>query len=468
MDRIFVLLLAILAYVPSMAQDEGDPMFATTYRHVPKTFRYRVSLNDKAGTSYSLKHPEKFLSEKALERRKRYRLKVDEYDLPVSSAYTQKLQKMGLHICNMSKWNNTVVVETADTMQMQVVRRLPFVRSVRRVWESPDSLPIIPERGPRQAQVTNKRDTTLTSYYGYGQQQVTMLGVDKLHEKGYRGQGIVIAVIDGGFYNADLMKGFSQQHLLGTRNFVRPQKCVFEELEHGMMVLSCIAANEPHYLVGTAPEVSYYLLQSEDGESEQLVEEDNWCAALEYADSVGCDIVTSSLGYYQFDHKDQDHFYRELDGYTALNSRSASLAASRGIILLNSAGNSGMSAWKKIGFPADGRDMLAVGAVQSDSLNTRFSSIGNSADGRIKPDVMAMGQASAVYETDGTVTNTNGTSFSCPTMAGAVACLVQAYPNRRPTDIIKALQQSANNADHPDNIFGYGIPNVMKAFNLLK
>lgn len=235
-----------------------------------------------------------------------------------------------------------------------------------------------------------------------------------------------------------------------------------------MMVLSCIAANEPHYLVGTAPEVSYYLLQSEDGESEQLVEEDNWCAALEYADSVGCDVVTSSLGYYQFDHKDQDHYYRDLDGHTAVNSRSASLAASRGIILLNSAGNSGMSAWKKIGFPADGRDMLAVGAVQSDSLNTRFSSIGNSADGRIKPDVMAMGQASAVYETDGTVTNANGTSFSCPTMAGAVACLVQAYPNRRPTDIIKALQQSANNAAHPDNIFGYGIPNVMKAFNLLK
>ena len=468
MNKIIGLLLALLTFVPASAQDDGCPVFETAYRKVPKSYRYRVVLKDKAGTPFSLKHPEKFLSAKALERRQRYGLKVDEYDLPISPLYTQKLQAMGLRIHNMSKWNNSVVVETPDTLQMQAVRRLTFVSNVRRVWESPDSLPVTPDRGPRQAQVTNKRDTTLTDFYGYGQQQVTMLGVDKLHQLGYKGQGVVIGVIDGGFYNADLMKGISQQHLLGTRNFVRPQTSVFEELEHGMMVLSCIAANEPHYLVGTAPDVSYYLLQSEDGESEQLVEEDNWCAALEYADSVGCDIVTSSLGYYQFDHNDQDHYYRDLDGHTALNSRSASLAASRGILLLNSAGNSGMSAWKKIGFPADGCDMLAVGAVQSDSLNTRFSSIGNSADGRIKPDVMAMGQASAVYETDGTVTNVNGTSFSCPTMAGAAACLVQAYPTRRPTEIIRALQQSGNNAAHPDNIFGYGIPNVMKAFNLLK
>ena len=430
MNKIIGLLLALLTFVPASAQDDGSPVFETTYRKVPKSYRYRVVLKDKAGTPFSLKHPEKFLSAKALERRQRYGLKVDEYDLPISPLYTQKLQAMGLRIHNMSKWNNSVVVETPDTLQMQAVRRLTFVSNVRRVWESPDSLPVTPDRGPRQAQVTNKRDTTLTDFYGYGQQQVTMLGVDKLHQLGYKGQGVVIGVIDGGFYNADLMKGISQQHLLGTRNFVRPQKSVFEELEHGMMVLSCIAANEPHYLVGTAPDVSYYLLQSEDGESEQLVEEDNWCAALEYADSVGCDIVTSSLGYYQFDHNDQDHYYRDLDGHTALNSRSASLAASRGILLLNSAGNS--------------------------------------ADGRIKPDVMAMGQASAVYETDGTVTNVNGTSFSCPTMAGAAACLVQAYPTRRPTEIIRALQQSGNNAAHPDNIFGYGIPNVMKAFNLLK
>lgn len=162
---------------------------------------------------------------------------------------------------------------------------------------------------------------------------------------------MTIAVIDGGFFNADLIRGFDHTHILGTRNFVRPEKSVYEELDHGMMVLSCIAANEPNYLVGTAPEASFYLLQSEDGETEQLIEEDNWCAAVEYADSLGCDVITSSLGYQQFDHEYMNHHYWEMDGQTALNSCSASLAASRGMLLLNSAGNSGDDTWKKLVSP---------------------------------------------------------------------------------------------------------------------
>lgn len=437
------------------------------YVKVEKKYRYRVTLTDKKNCGYSVKHPEKFLSAKALARRNRYGLKVDGYDLPVSAVYTRQLSALGLRLHNMSKWNNTVVVETADTMLMARVRQLPFVKATRCVWEGPDSV-LVPEPSNRADEVTNRRDTTLHNYYGYGQNQVEMLAVDRLHQAGFRGKGVTIGVIDGGYYNADLMKGINQSHILGTRNFVRPSKSVYEELDHGMMVLSCMAANEPHYLVGTAPEADYYLLQSEDGESEQLVEEDNWCAALEYADSIGCDIVTSSLGYYHFDHEYMNHHYYEQDGHTALNSRSASLAASRGLLVLNSAGNSGRDAWKKIGFPADACDMIAVGAVDSVGLNTTFSSIGNAADGRIKPDVMAQGENSMVYDDDGTVVGVNGTSFSCPTMCGAVACLVQAFPTKRLIEIIRALQQSANNAQHPDNIFGYGIPNVMKAKALLE
>lgn len=463
----FFLLALFLCSTASFAQSIDDEDTKIEYAKCPKTYRYRVTFTDKKNNIYSLKHPEKFLSEKSLERRRRYALTVDEYDLPISTRYLKSLTEMGLRIHNQSKWNNSVVVETPDSSVMKRVAQLSHVKNTLMVWESPDSLPIFPA-SDRKSIITNKRDTTLTDFYGFGAQQVEMLGVDKIHAQGYKGKGVTIGVIDGGFYNTDLMRGFNQTDIRGTRNFVRPQKDVNEELEHGMMVLSCIAANEPHYLVGTAPEASFYLLQSEDGESEQLVEEDNWCAALEYADSVGCDVVTSSLGYYHFDHKEMNHLYRDLNGHTAINSKSASLCASRGILLLNSAGNSGDEPWKKIGFPADACDMLTVGAVRKDSINTSFSSIGNTSDGRIKPDVMAVGRNSAVYNTDGTMTYVNGTSFSCPTMCGAAACLVQAFPTKRPVEIISALQQSGDNASHPDNIFGYGIPNVMKAAEILK
>ena len=198
------------------------------------------------------------------------------------------------------------------------------------------------------------------------------------------------------------------------------------------------------------------------------MEEDNWCAAVEYADSLGCDMITSSLGYQLFDHEEMNHHYWELDGATALNSRSASLAASRGILLLNSAGNSADEPWKKIGVPADAKDMLAVGAVTFRRRNTNFSSLGHSADGRIKPNVMAQGQFCAVYDVDGTVGRANGTSFACPIMCGAAACLIQQFPHKRPTEIIDALQRSGNNAEHPDNVYGYGIPSLPKAAEWLK
>lgn len=432
-----------------------------------KTWRYRVALADKKNCGYTIKHPEAFLSTASIQRRRRLGLKVDQHDLPLTPSYLQQLREVGMKICYQSKWNNTVVVETADTTQMRKVRHFPFVNSTRLVWQSPDSLLVQAMPTDRQTLVTNQRDT-LANYYGHAATQVEMLQVQKLHQSGFRGKGVTIAVIDGGFFNADLIDGLKHARILGTRNFVRPTTSVYEEQSHGMSVLSCMAANAPYSLVGTAPEASYYLLQSEDWESEQLIEEDVWCAAVEYADSIGCDIVTSSLGYMLFDHPEMSHKYYEQDGQTALNSRSASLAASRGILLFNSAGNSADEQWKKIGFPADATNMITVGAVNADRLNTVFSSIGNTADGRVKPDLMAQGGAAAVYRIDGSVGRVNGTSFSCPILCGAVACIVGAFPHRRPEEIIRALQQSGDNATHPDNIFGYGIPNLYRAFSILK
>ena len=289
--------------------------------------------------------------------------------------------------------------------------------------------------------------------------------MDSLHSEGWRGRGVTIAVIDGGFLNADLQPGLPQERILGTRNFVHPGRSVYEEVSHGMQVLSCIAANEPHFLVGTAPEASFYLLQSEDGHSEQLVEEDNWCAAVEYADSLGCDIITSSLGYQIFDYPDMSLRYADLDGPFSLNSRSASLAASRGLLVLNSAGNSGDDAWKKIGCPADARDILTVGAVNKYGVNTLFSSVGNTADGRVKPDVCAVGSGSCIIRpSDGTIQYGNGTSFACPLIAGMAACIWSALPDLNAMEIRRRIICSADRYHYPDADYGYGIPNAWLAY----
>ncbi|MGM9688499.1 MAG: S8 family serine peptidase [Alloprevotella sp.] len=469
MKKIITMWLACLFTLPLPAQQTGDCAdslpSSTDLAAAPIAYRYRVYFTDKKGNGFSVKHPEKFLSSQSIARRERYALPVDEYDLPVTPRYLDALRRLGLKVCNWSKWNNTAVVEMTDTLLMAQVRKLPFVKADRLVWIAPEQ-PAESPMAKRQDLLSPRRDT-LQSFYGHAATQVTMLGADQLHAKGYRGKGITIAVIDGGFCNADLIPGLAGAEVKGTRNYVHPNESVYDALSHGMMVLSCIAANEPYSMVGTAPEASFYLLQSEDGDTEQLVEEDNWCAAVEHADSLGCDIITSSLGYHLFDHKAMNHRYWELDGQTALNSRSASLAASRGILLLNSAGNAGRGAWKKIGCPADACDMLAVGAVDAERCNTFFSSVGHSADGRIKPDVMAMGEDCAVYDTDGAPTTANGTSFACPILCGAAACLMQEFPYARPTAIIRALQQSADNAAHPDNIFGYGIPWLPKAEAML-
>ena len=452
MKKILFLLCILTAFSSAFAQK-------TTKVALPKTYKYRVYLKDKKHNDYSVKKPQKFLSEKALQRRKKFGIAVDEYDVPVTGKYLAQLRKLGVKICHTSKWNNTAVVETANKDVVNNIEKLAFVDSTRLVYSSPDSIDVITER----VMVESEAWKTTSNPYGVGKHQAEMIGVNHLHDAGYKGQGITIAVIDGGFHNADIIPAMKKLRILGTRNFVNPERSVYMEGDHGLMVLSCIGTNEPYAMIGTAPEASFYLLVSEDGASEFMVEEDNWCAAVEYADSLGCDIVTSSLGYHQFDDKKMTHKYYELNGHTAVNSRSASLAASRGLIVINSAGNSGTSPWKKIGFPADAENILAVGAVRADSLNTNFSSLGNTADGRIKPDVMAMGQACRLVHPDGTLGRANGTSFACPIMCGGVACLLQAFPNTRPEKILDAVRESGNNASHPDNVFGYGIPNLEKA-----
>jgi hypothetical protein len=427
------------------------------------TLKFRVSLRDKATTKYSLDHPEKFLSQKAIDRRKRQCLAVDSTDLPVCADYVEAVKRCGVRVLVTGKWDNFVTVACNNPKSVKKIEALPFVKSVEQVWRSPGG-----------TENVRKRDSLVTAtsegdnYYGEAFRQIEISNGHKLHEAGFRGEGMTIAVVDAGFHNVDKIESMNNIKILGTRDFVDPEHDIFSEDSHGEGVLSCMAMNAPRVMVGTAPEASYWLLRSEDARSENLVEQDYWAAAVEFADSVGVDVLNSSLGYYSFDDETKNYELRHLDGKYSLISRQASKIADKGMILVCSAGNSGSGSWKKITPPGDADNVLTVGAIDKDLHLAPFSSIGNTADGRIKPDVVAMGLASHIMGTNGSMRTANGTSFASPIMCGMVTCLWQALPNHSAKEIMEIVRMSADRANYPDNIFGYGIPDMWKAYQSAK
>ena len=287
----------------------------------------------------------------------------------------------------------------------------------------------------------------------------------RLHNLGHKGKGMTIAVLDGGFMNCDVISAFRHANIIGAKDFVYPRSSHFyQETDHGTKVLSAMAANEPEVMVGTAPEARYWLLRCEDQQTEQPVEEDYWAMAAEFADSVGADIISSSLGYNDYDNLPNYYHQHDLDGHTALISRTASMLAQKGIILVNSAGNSGMGPWKKITFPSDANNILTVGALNTDGKNAPFSGVGPTQDGRVKPDVMALGSPASLISGRGFIVRDMGTSFSTPIVAGLVACLWQAFPQKTALEIISLVRQTSNGYEKPDNIYGYGIPNFWRAY----
>ncbi len=421
------------------------------------TLKYRISLKDKAATDYSLQKPEMYLSKKSIERRKRQGLEIDSTDLPVCKKYVDAIRKKGVHVLVTGKWDNFVTVSCNDSMLIAEIAGLPFVRSTERVWRG------VAKRASARASLINKPLRT-DSLYGPAITQIKMSHADRLHEAGFKGQGMTIAVIDAGFHNVDKIEAMKNINILGTRDFVNPEADIYAESSHGMSVLSCMAMNQPNVMIGTAPEASYWLLRSEDEYSENLVEQDYWAAAIEFADSVGVDLVNTSLGYYSFDDPTKNYRYRDLNGHYALMSREAAKAADKGIVVVCSAGNSGSGSWKKITPPGDAENVITVGAVNKYGVLAPFSSVGNTADGRVKPDVVAVGLGSDVMGTDGNLRHANGTSFSSPIMCGMVACLWQACPELTAKEIIELVRRSGDRAVFPDNIYGYGIPDLWKAY----
>lgn len=426
-------------------------------------YRFRVYLNDKGCDEQALSTPETFLSEAAVSRRARQHIRPDRSDLPISPVVLRELENQGFRIVVKSKWMQTVVVESPDSLA--AVRRLaacPRVDSVRLVWKG-DAAKVAVRKTVDTTRLAVSEDP-VKDEYGYAADQIDLLRGKPLHRRGFRGEGVRIAVIDAGFTNADRIDAFDSVRIGGTYNVLEPGETVYGSDDHGTKVLSCLAASVPHTLIGTAPEATYWLLKSEDSRSEYPIEEDYWLAAAEYADSVGVDIITSSLGYYRYDDPAMNYRHADLDGKTALISRAASMASRKGILVFCSAGNEGNGSWEKITVPADADGVVTVGAVDRKKHRSVFSSSGYTADGRVKPDVVALGTESCVLNEDGELVFASGTSFATPILAGMAACLWQAFPGLSSRELAALLRQYASLAKKPTPELGYGIPDMYKLY----
>ena len=423
---------------------------------------YRVSFIDKVGTQYSIDHPEEFLSPESIARRVRFNISIDESDLPISTTYLNNLEDAGFHLVHQSKWNNSATVAINDGNAVDRLLAFSFVE----VAELVKPLLLIKSSVNKFETIAPRviSDSSLENEYGNSWEQIHQLKGELLHDKGYRGDGIHIAVLDAGFDGVDTISAFKilreENRILGTRDFVNPGGNVFRENEHGTNVLSTMASNLPGYYIGTAPAASYWLIRSEDNDSEYPIEEDNWVAALEFADSLGVDLVSSSLGYYEFDESSMNHSFADLDGKSSLITSAANMAVQKGILVVNSAGNEGNKTWKKIILPGDGEKVLTVGAVNQLGNRASFSSMGPNAAGNIKPNVVACGEATWIVRKDGTMTTANGTSFSTPVISGIMACLQQAFPLKKPEELKEIIELSGHQSATPDTLIGYGIPDV--------
>ncbi|MFH0760037.1 MAG: S8 family serine peptidase [Bacteroidota bacterium] len=437
--------------------------------------KYWVQFTDKQNSVYSTDRPDEFLSARSIERRERYSIVVSEQDLPVSQAYIDSLTSIGVTVLNRSKWFNAVTVYTTDTNHLIRIRQFPFVKQLKSVIRLKSIQPANDKfslESITDLESGTVTDTTLLRY-GKASRQIGMLNGHILHNQGFQGQGMVIAVLDAGFRRVDVNHAFDSLYInsqiLGGWDFVNNSPLSFADTEHahGAQVLSIMAGNLPSELVGTAPKASYYLLRTEDAPTENLVEEDNWIASAEWADSAGADLINSSLGYTTFDIPALNHTYSDMDGNTTRITIAADIAASKGMLVVNSAGNEASIDWHYIGAPADADNILTVGAVDSLGNYAIFSSTGPTFDGRIKPNIVAQGQLTAVVGTDGNIFRGSGTSYSSPVMCGLAACLWQTNRTLPPMIIIETIQQSASRASNPDSLYGYGVPDFGKALFLM-
>ncbi|WP_299760493.1 S8 family serine peptidase [uncultured Pontibacter sp.] len=460
--RQLLLFICLLLHLPVLAQSSGN-----TDEEEQKRLIY---FSDKNNSPFSLSEPLAFLSPKALQRRQRQDIPLLSRDLPVNPDYVASIQNAGAKVWYTSRWFNAAVVQCTEE-QLQVVESLPFVRNTRslnRLASSPGT-----QQGFGYAAVDEASFSTALSSEDYGPafHQADMLGADELHADGYNGAEMTIAVFDAGFPGVNDLEAFSHlftnNQLKGSFDFVEKQENVFGADSHGTSVLSTMAAYAPGSIIGTAYGANYILLRTEDAATEHTIEEINWLLAAEYADSAGADVINSSLGYTVFDTPSQSYTYQDLDGNTSLVSKAADYAAATGMLVVVSAGNKGNKTWRYISAPADGDSVLAVGAVDSVGTKASFSSFGPTPDGRIKPDVVALGQRAYFLTSSGRLAQGNGTSFAGPIVAGFAASLWQANPFKTNLELIDLLRSSGSKGQNPDNSIGYGVPNYSRTITAL-
>lgn len=439
--------------------------------------RHIVQFTYKGLGGNSLSSSASYLSGKALQRRARYNIAVDSSDLPVNPAFIDSLRKAGnVTILSSSRWLNQVLIQTTDAAALSRIARLPFVRRSTPIGSSYNRADLPADKFADEKIETISR-TGMQSLqvdaldYGNAYGQIHIHEGEYLHNAGFQGQGITIAMLDGGYQNFNNNRALdslrNSGRLLGTWDFVKNEPSVSEDHPHGLYCLSIMATNLPGLYVGSAPKASYYLFRTEDTGSEFPVEEHYWAVAAEQADSLGVDMISSSLGYSEFDQSSFNYTYAQMDGNTTMVTRAADLAAKKGILVCNSAGNSGGDPWKYIIAPADGDSVLAIGATNVSGVPAWFTSFGPSADGRVKPDVASVGDDTYVVVPNGAIARGDGTSFSNPNLAGLIACLWQAFPEFSNMEIIDAVKRSSSRYTNPDNRIGYGIPNMRQAYQYL-
>jgi subtilisin family serine protease len=373
---------------------------------------------------------------------------------------------MGVEIKHVSRWLNGIAMTNMNDTAFQQVLELSFTDTLP--WEpDTDDVYFPPKSGNPRFEAP--LETPPGFNYGIAREQTEQVRVNGMHELGYTGKGVWIGVLDAGFFNMDSLPSFiplySEGRILGERNYVDDRSIYELSSSHGMSVSSIMAGEWDGNLVGTAPHANYLLCSTENSDQETRIEEIAWIEAAEYADSLGVDVLNTSLGYSDFDGEEYDYSYEDMDGSSTYISRAASMCASRGLILCSSAGNSGDDDWYYITAPADAAYVLAVGAVDSTNFLASFSSRGPSYDARIKPDITAMGLRTGVQYRDGRLARGNGTSFASPVMAGSVASLWQAFPDLNARDLIHMVRQSGHRSKNPDSNYGFGTPNILHAYH---
>jgi len=430
--------------------------------NVAQPFKYLVFFKDKVGTNFSVGQPEAFLSESAINRRVRQGISITERDLPVSQLYLDSLKSVGAKINYTTKWLNGALVEVESEAIADSFAQFSFIRKHN---FNLGTLGLNEKEGIDAISIENSLKEDV-AFYGNSFNQLDMLGIPAMHQAGFTGEGIKIAVIDGGFRNADQLPVFDslqiKEKLLATYDFVENESNVFDDHDHGTKVFSVIGANLPESLIGVAYDAEFVLLRSEEVASESRIEEFYWLKAAEFADSIGVDIINASLGYNIFDDVIDNYSQNDLDGETALITVAADLAAATGMLVVASAGNEGNDSWGTITPPADADSILAVGAVTALQNYAGFSSIGPTADGRVKPDVVAQGSSVTVSSSTGNITFSSGTSFAAPLITGLAAGIWQANPDLTNMQLIDTIRSIASQSEQADNQIGFGIPDFKK------